>query len=93
VDAEPPLNKVHICTLCGKCIEACEPGALVINDKGCIELERDLCDHCGTCAEACPFDVVAFDQDKFPVICDLCGGTPQCVRWCKYGAIIKKTGE
>jgi Fe-S-cluster-containing hydrogenase component 2 len=93
VEEEPPLNKVRVCTLCGKCIEACEPGALFLDEAGRIALKADRCNRCGLCAEACPFDVVFFNGDELPVICDLCGGSPQCVRWCKYEAIQIKTGE
>lgn len=87
VEQEPPLNKVFVCTLCESCIKACEPGALFINEQGIIELKRELCNQCGTCAEVCPQKVIWFDEDGFPVICDLCGGNPQCVRWCKYDAL------
>ncbi len=90
VDQEPPLNKVNVCTLCEKCIKSCAPGALFINEKGHIELNKSLCNKCGVCAEVCPFSVIYFDGEGFPVICDLCGGTPQCARWCKYGAILVK---
>jgi Fe-S-cluster-containing hydrogenase component 2 len=90
IEQEPPLNQVFVCTLCEKCIKACEPGALFINDAGIIQLKKDLCNYCGKCAEVCPSKVIWFDDDKYPVICDLCGGNPQCVRWCKYDAIVVK---
>ncbi len=90
IEQEPPLNKVFVCTLCEKCITACEPGALFSNEKGYIELKHDLCNHCGTCAEVCPQKVIWFDEEQFPVICDLCEGNPQCVRWCKYDAIATR---
>jgi len=90
VDQPPPLNKVNVCTLCEKCITSCEPGALFINDKGHIELNTSLCNQCGVCATVCPFHVIHFDARGYPVICDLCGGDPQCARWCKYGAILLK---
>ena len=88
VHQEPPLNKVNVCTLCGRCIKACEPGALFINEKGIIELKKELCTNCKKCADACPQNVISFDENVFPIICDLCGGDPQCVRWCKYDAIM-----
>ncbi|UCE07668.1 MAG: 4Fe-4S dicluster domain-containing protein, partial [bacterium] len=90
IEQEPPLNKVHVCTLCESCIKACEPGALYLNENGIIKLQKDLCNHCGECAEVCPSKVIWFDEEKYPVICDLCGGIPQCVRWCKYDAILAR---
>ena len=90
VEQQPPLNRVFVCTLCEKCIKVCEPGALFINEKGFIELNRELCTSCYNCAEVCPQKVIWFDEDDCPLICDLCGGNPQCVRWCKYDAIVVK---
>ena len=90
IDQEPPLNKVFVCTLCEKCIKACEPGALFLDENGIIRLKKELCDGCGVCAEVCPSQVIWLDEDNYPVICDLCDGNPQCVRWCKYDAIIAK---
>ncbi|MFZ5515498.1 MAG: Cgl0159 family (beta/alpha)8-fold protein [Candidatus Zhuqueibacterota bacterium] len=90
VDQPPPLNKVNVCTLCEKCIKSCQPGALFIHEKGYIALDPERCTRCRVCAEVCPFQVIHFDDQGFPVICDLCAGDPQCVRWCKYGAILVK---
>jgi len=90
VGMEPPLNKVSVCTLCEACVKACEPGAIVLNEKGYLELKKELCTHCGACAEACPHNVIWFDEDENPILCDMCGGDPQCVRWCKYDAILLK---
>lgn len=90
VHEPPPLNKVYVCTLCEKCIKACEPGALFLHEKGYVGLKPELCTKCKKCAEACPSNVIQFNEEGFPVICDYCGGQPQCVRWCKYNAIILK---
>ena len=90
VEMEPPLNKVSVCTLCEACVKACEPGAIVLNEKGYLELKKELCTHCGACAEACPHNVIWFDEHENPILCDMCGGDPQCVRWCKYDAILLK---
>lgn len=87
VEGAPSFRPV-VCTLCGRCVEACPTGALYYDGRGIIRLDRDSCDRCLDCQKACPFGVVFQDQDGYPVICDLCGGDPQCVRWCKYDAII-----
>ena len=36
----------------------------------------------------CPFGAILYDPDNRRVIkCDLCGGDPQCVRFCPTGAL------
>jgi len=90
IEQPGPLNKVHVCTLCQACIAHCEPKALALDDKGIIRLNTKLCNFCGVCAEVCPSKVIWFDEQNYPVICDLCDGNPQCVRWCKYDAIVAK---
>jgi len=87
IKAKFPTHRVRVCTLCGLCVEACPEDALIINDKGRLELFPDKCTSCGLCIEACPFDVMYPDENGMPLFCDLCGGDPQCVRWCKYDAI------
>ena len=72
-----------VCTLCGKCVEACPTGALSINEEtGAVALEGTKCDACGRCVEECPVDVIRMDAGGRPMICDLCGGEPECEEWC-----------
>lgn len=87
IEQQPPLNKVNVCILCESCIKVCEPKALYLSENGYIQLHKNLCTKCGKCGEVCPNSVVNFTDDGYPIICDLCEGNPQCVRWCKYDAI------
>lgn len=41
------------CIHCGYCIEHCPKGAIGVNDKGQIEINRETCDNCLTCVRNC----------------------------------------
>lgn len=79
--------KPVVCTLCEKCVLACKPGALSITEEGRLSLNVEICTRCGDCVAACPFGVILLDEEGLPFFCDLCQGAPECVRWCKYGAL------
>jgi len=47
-------------------------------------VDKEKCTSCGLCIEACPGQIpLLHPGDKKAVICDLCGGDPQCVRACQ----------
>jgi Fe-S-cluster-containing hydrogenase component 2 len=40
------------------------------------------------CQYACPFDAIRMHPSRHvAMICDLCGGDPQCVKYCVLGAL------
>jgi DhnA family fructose-bisphosphate aldolase class Ia/Fe-S-cluster-containing hydrogenase component 2 len=84
---EPRISKPVVCPLCGKCVEACNEAALTIGSEGFLVLDKGRCTSCGDCVEACPLDLVVLDTMGKPLFCDLCGGNPQCVLWCRPHAI------
>ena len=71
------------------CKAAC-PKDAIYRDQ---ELDRvlvdyDLCIGCKMCVSACPFGVMQFNEERGQIFkCDLCGGDPQCVRFCETKAI------
>lgn len=72
-----------VCTLCGRCVEVCPTGALSMDERtGAVILEESRCDSCGICVEECPVGVIRMDENRRPLICDLCGGAPECEEWC-----------
>jgi ferredoxin len=63
-----------------------------------VELIPERCDNCAKCVDICPTQVIIHSEagitfengrslDWYPVICDLCGGVPECTRICPTGAI------
>jgi len=85
----PGIEIPHLCFQCNypKCVEACPEGALSVNQEtGAINVDNSLCTACGQCIDACPGRVPHLhpDEDRV-VICDLCGGDPECVKTCTDG--------
>lgn len=93
-------HTLRFCTLCGQCIEACPEEALRWNPShGGVELLLERCTACGACVSACPTGVILHSDeavqvdpdvalDWYPIVCDLCGGEPECARTCPSGAIF-----
>jgi ferredoxin len=96
----PGQHKVMFCTSCRKCIDVCPTKALRWHpESGAVELLPERCDNCAKCVDICPTKIIlhsdtgiTFDGgrslDWQPVICDLCGGEPECTRICPTGAIF-----
>ena len=71
------------------CYLACEYDALVLDKKtGARVIDPEKCQACGECLEACPWNMVVYNEAKnLYSKCDLCGGDPQCVKYCPAEAI------
>ncbi|MBI3090304.1 MAG: 4Fe-4S dicluster domain-containing protein [Candidatus Tectomicrobia bacterium] len=78
---------INICRQCKVCppIDACpvraisrdgEHGAIIINYDACLP-------GCSICVAACHLDAIFQAGGGKPVVCDLCGGDPQCVKMCE----------
>ncbi|MCS7139188.1 MAG: 4Fe-4S dicluster domain-containing protein [Candidatus Nezhaarchaeota archaeon] len=81
--------KVYVCRLCDEkpCIKACPSNAIKFNGSW-IEVDEDLCTLCKACMPSCPYQAIFFHKDiGRPLICDLCGGEPQCVVMCPTKAL------
>lgn len=83
----PGVEIPHFCSQCADypCVDACPTKALSVNkDTGAVIVDEELCNACGDCIEACPGKIPHLHPNRrYVVICDLCGGAPQCVRVCE----------
>lgn len=80
-----------ICKQCNMadCYLACEYDALLLDKKrGTRYIDPKKCKGCGECFEACPWDMIVKNEEteKYSK-CDLCGGDPQCVKFCPASSI------
>lgn len=74
------------------CISACTFGALRVDENnGAVLVDGSKCTLCGACRAVCPVSAPRLVPGKpHVVVCDLCGGDPQCVKICNevgYGAL------
>jgi Fe-S-cluster-containing hydrogenase component 2 len=85
-DEEKSDIEIHQCIQCEErsCVNVCPVGALSIQEEfGYIVHDEALCIQCKKCFKACTYHGVYWDEERnYPLICDLCGGDPQCVKPC-----------
>ena len=91
---DPLTNMAISCRLCkdAPCVSACPKDALAQSTENrTIAVEEEKCNGCGWCIGACQFGAITLHPDtKKAIVCDLCGGDPECVQWCPESALIFK---
>lgn len=86
-------TQVLACKQCAgaECVAVCPSGACHVDkDTGARVIDETLCVGCQLCLNACPCEPprVRFNSTKNVCFkCDLCGGEPQCVKFCPMGAL------
>lgn len=91
------LTHVLYCQQCDdpQCLKACPTGALHVDpETGARVIDQDVCIGCQTCLNACIYaqggqgeSRIKFNPETNTCFkCDLCGGDPQCVKYCPIGA-------
>lgn len=90
----PGVEVPHLCAQCDDypCVESCPFHALSVdNQTGAVIVDQEKCNSCGLCIKACPGKVpYLHPKTNKAIICDLCGGDPECVKACTeagYGAL------
>lgn len=89
IDTDEAFYFPRVCLQCddAPCIEACPTDALVRDPQtNAVVVVAENCTECGICAEECPYGAIRCDDGPAQK-CDLCGGDPECVRFCAAGAL------
>jgi Fe-S-cluster-containing hydrogenase component 2 len=91
------VDKPVICLRCAKapCAAAC-PEQAILQDPGTkvVRVDADRCVGCGLCVEACVSGVIQLHPNReIPLLCDLCGGDPECAKRCPTGALVAAEGR
>jgi len=85
----PGTDFPHFCAQCEgyPCVGACPTNALSVNNEtSAVLVDPEKCSACGQCIDACPGRIPHMHpKENHILICDLCGGDPQCVKACQEG--------
>ena len=85
----PGAEFPHFCSQCHDypCVESCPVDALSVSkETEAVLVDNEKCTACGDCIDACPGRIPHLHPtEKYALICDLCGGDPQCVKVCTEG--------
>jgi Fe-S-cluster-containing hydrogenase component 2 len=79
-----------VCLQCedAMCMAACEVEAIyrskTVNEDPIIAIDPEKCIECNQCVEACPFGAIELFKGIGAIKCDLCDGSPTCVKFCHY---------
>ncbi|MCA1785282.1 MAG: 4Fe-4S dicluster domain-containing protein, partial [Desulfobacteraceae bacterium] len=80
-----------ICKQCedAPCMNVCPVRAISRDpDFGFVKVDQEVCIGCRSCVGICPFGAMGYNMTTHQVFkCDLCGGDPQCVRFCDVKAV------
>jgi Fe-S-cluster-containing dehydrogenase component len=77
-----------------QCMIACpiEKAMYIDKETGGRVINQELCISCGACMRECgkyfdPPRIIFHPEKHIYVKCDLCGGKPECAKWCPNGAL------
>ena len=86
------LSFPMMCQRCedAACMAACPVEAISRHEvTGAIIVNDELCIKCEACVGACPYGSIVYQSAKDLIaVCNLCGGEPECAKYCQAGAIV-----
>ncbi len=95
-----PVDVPVVCRQCKDhpCASACPvtpPAIRVDPETGAIVIDSQACISCHYCVEACPQATAVFVHPSTGelLVCDLCGGDPECVKVCPAGTLSSLQGS
>lgn len=88
----------NVCWQCespAPCEESCPVEAIARDEQtGALVIDHEECTLCEACLKACPYENMRRDPDCGAMLkCDLCGGDPECVKYCAYEALTYVDGN
>lgn len=74
------------------CAKECAADAITVGKDPAtgatlVSVAEDECVGCRMCMAACPYGCIAVSDEGCAEKCDLCGGDPECVKFCLRGAL------
>ncbi|MBI4334528.1 MAG: 4Fe-4S dicluster domain-containing protein [Chloroflexi bacterium] len=91
------INIPMFCQQCEKapCMDACPVDCMHRDSRtDAVIIDHAACVGCKACMIVCPYGAIGIDSSKKLMLkCDLCGGDPQCVKWCPREALRYETAE
>jgi Fe-S-cluster-containing dehydrogenase component len=85
------VSKIIVCAQChdAPCYYACPESAIEFNQSnGSVLINKERCNGCRSCEMACPYNAILFSfNDNKAYKCELCGGEPECVKWCPMNSL------
>ena len=92
--ARGDLDPEILCQQCEEpwCAAICPSGAIskgtdALSGATVVTVSEEKCVGCKMCMLACPYGNIVVRAEGHAEKCDLCGGDPQCVKFCPRGAL------
>lgn len=83
-----------VCQQCEEawCSRICPANAITmtrdeVTGATLVTVSEDKCVGCKMCMLVCPFGCIVVSEKGYAEKCDLCGGDPECVKFCYHGAL------